>query len=167
MRKHRIILMSLLILFSLLGCSKATEQKPPQINWILKGDPSVPQQDILNFINLFYSKCLGIQKYATEIETATIAVSKTNNPTVDYLQEKYGWRNEITISIKIKDNARLPSEWRAEGHTLYYIIGGQLNPGIVAKNDQSATFFGMAPDKDNPGSDVFQAVPEFKTIDQL
>lgn len=104
----------------------------------------------------------NLVRYKDDIEWIDLNVGEVIP--LSYRYEQFGWEHELYLQVKLRDDARTPSMWRASGHVLHYFIGGSLNPGVVAQKTQSHHFLGVDP---NPDSDVFLPVPALAIVDEL
>lgn len=104
----------------------------------------------------------NLVRYKDDIEWIEINVGEVIP--LSYRYEQFGWEHELYLQVKLRDDPRTPSMWRASGHVLHYFIGGSPNPGVVAQKTQSHHFLGVDP---NPDSDVFLPVPALAIVDEL
>ena len=104
----------------------------------------------------------NLVRYKDDIEWIDINVGEVIP--LSYRYEQFGWEHELYLQVKLRDDPRTPSMWRASGHVLHYFIGGSPNPGVVAQKTQSHHFLGVDP---NPDSDVFLPVPALAIVDEL
>ncbi|WP_295448697.1 hypothetical protein [uncultured Thiodictyon sp.] len=75
-------------------------------------------------------------KFADDIES--IEVSEGANcydlwDQLDFRCTNFGWDRYFSIKVKIKDHPKyIPNSYKAWNHTIWYSLGGDKNPGIVA-----------------------------------
>lgn len=140
-------------------------------HWILTGTnvKSFDQEILETLLLTFQNHCKGWQQYPEAIESAEIKLSRWEKSDYEvYRQEDYGWYTEIELNIKIKDDAKLPTELRmVPGHTLYYFIGGGKKPGIEMLKDVSALFFGFKNGQFEKGKNTFVANDAYKIADEI
>jgi hypothetical protein len=106
---------------------------------------------LLNDAFELLNKTCGFIKNYTEAATEiTLHYDSTNS---DYRDGMYGWKRQITITMKISnDEENIPFEMA--GQTLDYFMGIGKKPGIVVNKWQAGTLCGYGKDV-WPGEDVF------------
>ena len=63
---------------------------------------------------------------------------------MSYREEAYRWKGELEITLRIKQDARLPSTLtRVAGNTLQYYIGVGNMTGILAQKEEAQAFYGL------------------------
>lgn len=93
--------------------------------------------------------------YKNDIEKIEADITKIDNGWCehDYLCAEYGWKNQIWLRVKLKNSTtRIPVSFRAQGHTLHYILSTTGVAAILSKKPQSQLVCDWQPNLD--GSDA-------------
>lgn len=150
---------------------KEQKSQPPKITWSLTESSvkNIDTQKLKELLVAFQIACKGWTKYPEAIETAEITVRKFEKSKYEsYTQEELGWYTEVELSIKIKNDAKLPTDLRmVPGHTLHYFIGGGKKPGLIMIKDVTALFFGVPASQINTDGHTFVNNEAFKIADEL
>ena len=150
---------------------KKVENVSPKITWSLTESSvkNIDTQKLKELLVAFQIACKGWTKYPEAIETAEITVRKFEKSKYEsYKQEELGWYTEVELSIKIKNDAKLPTDLRmVPGHTLHYFIGGGKKPGLIMIKDVTALFFGVPASQINTDGHTFVNNEAFKIADEL
>ncbi|MRR15668.1 MAG: hypothetical protein EG826_04335 [Deltaproteobacteria bacterium] len=77
-------------------------------------------------------------KYALDIESIIInngfnrEKNMAGDGCLDYRCKEYGWDKQVYVQVKLKNKlAVIPSDIKAQGHTLHVYLGGPKKPGIT------------------------------------
>lgn len=144
---------------------------PTKITWSLTESNvnNINKEKLKELLHYFQSQCDGWNKYSNAIESAEISIRKFEKSKYEsYPQEELGWYTEVELSIKIKNDAKLPTELRmVPGHTLHYFIGGGKKPGILMIKDVSALFLGVPESSIKPSTNTFVENEAYRIIDEL
>lgn len=113
-------------------------------------------------IGIFHDKCDAIDRHADDVEWAR-ASFETIPPDSDYRRDRYGWRSQVLIEIKLSES---PTTFSGDarpymGQQLHYHLGGGNSPGITTSKRSEAWLCGMVP---AGGSDVFRPVVELSFL---
>jgi hypothetical protein len=144
-----------------------SEKKDQQVLWTFMPNSAanLSNETVKQILTSFENQCVGLKKYPDAVESVTVCVNKYDPSMIPTpRQEQLGWKNEIEITIKIKDNAN--TAWpQINGHTLYYYLGGIDSPGIVTMKNESGMFLGIA-EKDLSDGNFIRA-DAFKKVDEI
>lgn len=142
------LLLSALVLTS---CSEPTKQS--QADVIINSKlPQKEKQITKKAVDAFFAACPQLREYWSDVKSAQADI---HQPSAFYRSEQYGWRKEIKLKVVLKnDTKKIPNEYRAWGHTLYYFMGGGKQPGYVATKPQAQQVCGLQPSD----SDTFRSV---------
>ena len=151
--------------------AKETVEKPQTLNWSLVSTKSenIDAEVLKNAIVLFQNNCEGLQKYSNaveKLEAQVVTYSKGANPS--YTEERYGWLTELTLTISIRKDAKLPAGLqRLPGVTLYYYLGAGHSPGVVMMKDESALFYGIPETQIKRGQNTFIRDDAYAIVDSI
>ena len=144
---------------------------PTKITWSLTESNvnNINKEKLKELLLYFQSQCDGWNKYSNAIEAAEISIRKFEKSKYEsYTQEELGWYTEVELSIKIKNDAKLPTELRmVPGQTLHYFIGGGKKPGILMIKDVSALFLGVPESSIKPSTNTFVENEAYRITDEL
>ena len=144
---------------------------PTKITWSLTESNvnNINKEKLKELLHYFQNQCDGWNKYPDAIESAEISIRKFEKSKYEsYAQEELGWYTEVELSIKIKNDAKLPTELRmVPGHTLHYFIGGGKKPGILMIKDVSALFLGVPESSIKPSTNTFVENEAYRITDEL
>jgi len=125
-----------------------------ELEWGVRGQNVTDQdlKDVGKAVNTLRRVCPSLFDHTDDIVEATATVWQA----VGYRADLYGWDREVTLTPRLSENAQLPVEWYAGGHTLYYHIGIGGRAGVVMSKDVSMLICGQ------PGqsSDLFVAAKD-------
>jgi hypothetical protein len=155
--------LSLILFLFLIGCDNPPD-KPIEIK--VEGQfTSLEAVAIRQTVAAFQKTCRALfSDYRADVTSARLKVSQ--QPAAFYRTQRYGWGPEIQIEIRIADDAkRIPTRFRASGHTLTYYLGGGRRPGMVMQKAQSEQVCGVKDVRES--SDVFVSVPGLAVVDDL
>jgi len=90
-------------------------------------------------------ECVPLQRCKQDIEYIDSAMNW--EPSYSSVREWFGWGHTVQVDVKIKDRAtcRDTKTYRAQGHTLHYIIGSGEQPGIFGNKEQTRRMCGLDP----------------------
>jgi len=98
--------------------------------------------------------------------TALVGPEIVSGGASTWRHDKFGWQQSIQLEILLKGKlAAVPEAFHADGHTLYYYLGGGDQPGMVVEKAQSARVCGFTVDP--AGNDLFVANSAFAVTDTL
>lgn len=119
-------------------------------------DATPEQQPVIRQAGqLLFDVCDGLKKHAVDIESVEASVG-------EFSTRNNGWMKGITFTIKISENpTRIPREWYAQGHNLFYTVVGGKQPGIDVGKSTAGWFCGVG--KTTPFIDD----PKAAIVDQL
>ena len=144
---------------------------PTKITWSLTESNvnNINKEKLKELLHYFQNQCDGWNKYPNAIESAEISIRRFEKSKYEsYAQEELGWYTEVELSIKIKNDAKLPTELRmVPGHTLHYFIGGGKKPGILMIKDVTALFLGIPESQINSNGPTFVSNDAFQIADEL
>lgn len=162
-----LVVITIVCLVSIPITMHLSDKTEHQIQWTFSPNSAanLSNETVKQILSSFENQCVGLQKYPDAVESATVCVNKYDPSIVStYRQEQLGWKNEIEITIKIKDDAN--TAWpQIKGHTLYYYIGGVDSPGIVTMKNESGMFLGIAENDITDGN--FVRADIFKKVDEI
>lgn len=151
--------------------AKETAQEPRHLSWTLVSTnaENIDAEILKNAIILFQNNCEGLQKYSNAVEKLEVQVvtyRKGGNPS--YTEDKYGWLTEVTLTISIRKDAKLPAGLqRLPGVTLYYYLGAGHTPGVVMLKDESALFYGIPETQIKRGQNTFIKDDAYAIVDSI
>lgn len=144
---------------------------PTKITWSLTESNvnNINKEKLKELLHYFQNQCGGWNKYPNAIESAEISIRRFEKSKHEsYAQEELGWYTEVELSIKIKNDAKLPTELRmVPGHTLHYFIGGGKKPGILMIKDVTALFLGVPESSIKPSTNTFVENEAYRITDEL
>lgn len=146
-------------------------EKPQALNWSLVNtkSESIDVGILKNAIIIFQNNCEGLQKYynaVEKLEAQVVTYRKGENPS--YTEDKYGWLTELTLTISIRKDAKLPAGLqRLPGVTLYYYLGAGHSPGVVMMKDESALFYGIPETQITRGQNTFIRDDAYAIVDSI
>lgn len=121
----------------LTGCSKTGDKA--RITIQTEGVAESQNAVVAKAAEALFDRCPGLTQYAQDIETVKAMPNGGG-----YQDSKYGWSNWISFVVKVSDDAkRIPADWRAWGHNLYYDVGGSPRPGVNVGKDTGGWFCGI------------------------
>lgn len=147
----------------LLLASCGEEPKPETVFEIQGTYDKIQMANIEKTINVFRKACPNLfDKYWSDVTEAKATVwphfmkAVYGEVTMPFL-DQYGWRYSLFLEITISENPqKIPYSYNANGHTLFYHLGGGRRPGISSAKVQSQRVCGFKEDADR---DVFTSVP--------
>ncbi len=158
-----------IVLAAALGLAGCGEPEAARI--VVRGEISEDQAAVVGeAIAAFERACPDlVERYWGDVESAEAVVwgpeVVKDLLEIDYRWEQWGWTRWIEINVKIVDDPKIiPGRHRAQGHTLYYFLGGGRRPGVDGKKTQSQV---LCPMPDGQGSDVLKPAPGLAVVDQL
>lgn len=90
-----------------------------------------------------FDQCDGLRKYSDDIVSVKAKTIINSALSGDQTRDDR-WTAIVSFEVKIADDAkRIPKEWRAGGHHLYYDVGGPKNPGINVAKATGGWFCGI------------------------
>lgn len=112
-------------------------------------------------LNILKNKCPNLFVNALgDVESAQAWTYPTEGT---YKADEYGWKEDIEVTIKLKDNLNfIPSSYLANGHNLFFYLGAGKLTGIVTDKEVTQKICGWEVSPN--GSNMFEAVPALEIL---
>lgn len=151
----------ILALAMLAGCSDSGNKA--DIHLQTEGVTENQKEIVTKASEVLFERCAGLKQYAQDIEWVKATTNIVMPDTISaYQAEKYGWTRWVSFEVKVSDDAkRIPADWRAWGHHLYYDVGSSPRPGVNVGKETGGWFCGI---EDKSG---FIPAPDAVAVDQL
>lgn len=125
------------------GCSEPSDKA--RISIQTEGVTESQNVVVKKAAEVLFDRCPGLAQYAQDIEWVK---ARTNIVTPDgyggYQTRDYGWTTWVAFEVKVADDARrIPNEWRAWGHHLFYDVGSSPRPGVNVAKATAGWFCGI------------------------
>lgn len=126
-----------------LGKGENKAKAPESINIPMPTDLSQKDQALAHdSLQLLIYKCPGLAQNWTQVKNPIVEILPPEVAENFGLAKSRGWGRMVRLTVTVKDDAKLPTEWRAWGHTITFDVGGGNKPGIHVMKDQAARFCG-------------------------
>lgn len=155
-----------------IGCS----EPEPDVTIDVKGTFNQAEADIVtNAINAFKKSCAPLfEEYWQDVISATAGVESQimdagEGRTLKMpFAEKYGWHDTIQLVINVSESPeKIPTQFNAAGHTLYYRLGGGDQPGVSVNKMPSALICGYDNIEVISTADLHVSIPAMVSLDDL
>lgn len=153
----RLVLLSLLSVFTFVGCGEKPATKTVDFNVSADSISPANKPIAAKAFQAFWNQCPEMASLVGDIETAKLEIQENS-------WDVFGWRKPIEFITKFKDrpnDGRLV-EWGAFANTCYYTMGGGFKPGVFTGKGGCARICNM--NKQSDGQ-YFSDVPQLQFLD--